>query len=161
MGITNIAIAKEEIKDLFNKYNSTVAALLTKRDNKFEALNQKFEALLPSTTGKPTPPPVQINLASDLVSVMTELTKTLSSSGFSNSTSSSSNSKRSNNRNKGPRLTRMFQTDNYCWSHGSDLAGDHTSANCNNKKTGHQADATIDDRKNGSKRYFALVRPNS
>ena len=159
MGIANSAMEKEKIEDLLNERDATVAALLVDRDNKFEALNEKFEALLASTNSNAIvkPPPAQVNISpNDLMSVMTELTKSLSAS------SSSSNSKRSNtNRNKGPRLTRLFKTDNYCWSHGSDLAGDHTSANCNNRKTGHQADATIDDRKNGSKRYLALVRPNS
>jgi len=131
-GIANSAIEKEEIQDLFDQRDSTVAALLVDRDNKLEALNQKFQALLASTTGKPPPPPAQVDINTDLLSVMTEVTKTLSSSGFS-----SSNGKRNNsnsNSNKDPRLTRKFQTDNYCWSHGSDLAGDHTSANCNNRK---------------------------
>ena len=156
-GIANSAIEKEEIQDLFDQRDSTVAPLLVDRNNKLEALNQKFQALLASTTGKPPPPPAQVDINTDLLSVMTELTKTLSSSGFS-----SSNGKRNNsNSNKDPRLTRKFQTDNYCWSHGSDLAGDYTSANCNYRKTGHQADVTIDDPKDRSKRYLALVRPNS
>ena len=50
MGIANSAIAKDEIEDLFNDRDSTVAALLVDRDNKLEALNQKFKALLASTT---------------------------------------------------------------------------------------------------------------
>jgi hypothetical protein len=38
----------------------------------------------------------------------------------------------------------------YCWSHGLGKNPNHTSASCDNKKTGHQMDATIFDRKNGS-----------
>ena len=158
-GIANSAIAKEEIEDLFNECDSTVAALLAERDNKFDALNQKFEALLASTIVKSPPAQVNVN-PNDLMSVMTELTKSLSSASSFNSNNSNNRRKRNNN-NKGPRLTRMFQTDHYCWSHGCDLVGDHTSANCNNRKTGHQADATIDNRKGGSAHYLSLVRPTS
>ena len=161
MGIANSAIEKEEIQDLFDQPNYTVAALLAECDNKFEALSQNFEALLASSTSKP--PPAQVNVPNnDLVSIVTELTKTLSSSGFSNSTNSS-NRKRNNNHNNniGPWLTCKFKTDNYCWSHGCDLSGDHTSANYNNRKTIHQADATIDNHKGGSGRCLALVCPNS
>ena len=38
----------------------------------------------------------------------------------------------------------------YCWSHGLGKNPNHTSTTCDNKKTGHQLDATIFDRKNGS-----------
>ena len=44
-GIANSAIEKEEIQDLFDQRDSTVAALLAERNNKFEAHSQKFEAL--------------------------------------------------------------------------------------------------------------------
>ena len=101
MGIANSAIDKEKIEVLFNERDATVAALLVDRENKFEALNQKFEALLASTNSNNIvkSPPAQVNISpNDFMSVMTELTKSLS-----NASSSSSNSKRSNsNRNKGP-----------------------------------------------------------
>ena len=38
----------------------------------------------------------------------------------------------------------------YCWSHG---AGNHTSADCRNKKSGHKDDATLERRKGGSDAY--------
>jgi len=103
MGIANSAIEKEKIAVLLNKRDATVAALLVDRDNKFKALNEKFEALLASTSANSNnivkSPPAQVNISpNDFISVMTELTKSLS-----NASSSSSNSKRSNsNRNKGP-----------------------------------------------------------
>ena len=50
MGIANSAIEKDEIEDLFNEQDATVATLLVDHDNKFEALNQKFEVLLAAPT---------------------------------------------------------------------------------------------------------------
>jgi hypothetical protein len=38
----------------------------------------------------------------------------------------------------------------YCWSHGLGFSDKHTSHTCNNKKEGHQDDATIKARKGGS-----------
>ena len=38
----------------------------------------------------------------------------------------------------------------YCWSHGLGFSDKHTSHTCNNKKEGHQDDATIKIRKGGS-----------
>jgi hypothetical protein len=38
----------------------------------------------------------------------------------------------------------------YCWSHGLGFSDQHTSHSCNNKKDGHQDDATIKSRKGGS-----------
>ena len=48
-GIAKSAIAKEEIENLFDERDSTVAALLAECDTKFDALSQKFEVLLAST----------------------------------------------------------------------------------------------------------------
>jgi hypothetical protein len=38
----------------------------------------------------------------------------------------------------------------YCWLHGLGFSEQHTSHSCNNKKDGHQDDATIKIRKGGS-----------
>jgi hypothetical protein len=37
---------------------------------------------------------------------------------------------------------RTPNNDSYCWSHGQQVAKSHTSATCNFRKTGHQANAT-------------------
>jgi len=89
------------------------------------------------------------------MSVLGDLSKQFNNGTFNN------NNRNGKRNNKGPRLSHKFQTDHYCWSHGCDLFGDHSSANCNNKKTGHQTNAIIDNRKGRSGRYLALVRPTS
>ena len=47
------------------------------------------------------------------------------------------------------RPTRKYQNNNYCWSHGFDVHGEHTSATCRYQNPGHQLDATQNDTKNG------------
>ena len=37
---------------------------------------------------------------------------------------------------------RLFDNNNYCWSHGFHVEDDHTSATCNNPRAGHQRNAT-------------------
>jgi hypothetical protein len=43
---------------------------------------------------------------------------------------------------QGQRPTRTNNKDNYCWSHGFQVAKSHTSATCNVRKAGHQETAT-------------------
>jgi predicted RNase H-like nuclease (RuvC/YqgF family) len=43
---------------------------------------------------------------------------------------------------QGQRPHKMTNNDNYCWSHGYQLAKAHTSATCNMKKSGHNDTAT-------------------
>ena len=42
----------------------------------------------------------------------------------------------------------------YCWTHGSSKNLKHTSRTCENKAKGHQDDATIDDKKDGSEKIW-------
>ena len=48
------------------------------------------------------------------------------------------------------RMTQRKNTSKYCWSHG---ACSHESKNCNQKKDGHQDDATFTNKKGGSTYY--------
>jgi predicted RNase H-like nuclease (RuvC/YqgF family) len=43
---------------------------------------------------------------------------------------------------QGQRLARTTNNDSYCWSHGFQVAKSHISATCNDRKTGHQENAT-------------------
>lgn len=43
--------------------------------------------------------------------------------------------------------------ESYCWSHGRTRNPEHTSTNCRNKKTGHQATATLANKLGGNTRY--------
>ena len=117
--------------------------------------------LAASTNTKPTPAqvpvPVLVPYNDAVTSVLSDLTKQFNNGNFNNNISN----RNIKCNNEGPRLTRKFQTDQYCWSHGCDLSGDHTSANCNNRKTGHQIDATIDNCNGRSGRYLLLVCPTS
>ena len=56
------------------------------------------------------------------------------------------------NENKRPRTRRVL--DFYCWTHG---AGNHKSADCRNKKEGHQDNATFTNRMKGSNAYCKLA----
>lgn len=41
----------------------------------------------------------------------------------------------------------------YCWTHGRTRNKNHISSSCNNKKEGHQDDATLDNKKGGCHKY--------
>ena len=41
----------------------------------------------------------------------------------------------------------------YCWTHGRTRNKNHISCSWNNKKEGHQDDATLDNKKGGSHKY--------
>ena len=55
--------------------------------------------------------------------------------------------KESNQRGK-----RTEKPKSYCWSHGVTRNMDHNSGTCDNQHTGHQSDATLDNRMVGSDR---------
>ncbi len=48
----------------------------------------------------------------------------------------------------------------YCWSHGLGRNKNHTSATCNARKEGHQADATLNDPKGGCPNLMGISRRN-
>ena len=48
---------------------------------------------------------------------------------------------------------RNANNENYCWTHGRTRNNNHKSCSCSNKKEGHQSDATISNRKNGSNKW--------
>ena len=50
----------------------------------------------------------------------------------------------------GPQLRRCRNTSKYCWTHG---ACSHSSAECNNKREGHQDSATFANKQGGSTYY--------
>ena len=61
------------------------------------------------------------------------------------------NHTRTNNENSGGSGYRKRKnTSKYCWSHG---ACAHSSADCNNKKRGHQDEATLKNKMGGSTRF--------
>ena len=75
--------------------------------------------------------------------------------GYHDALSANVQSESSNKENKPPPTNKasavvdsipMF----YCWSHGLGFSNQHTSSTCNNKKDGHQDDATVKARKGGS-----------
>ena len=60
-----------------------------------------------------------------------------------------------NNNNAGstsdrPPHVKLFNNDNYCWTHGHDLSGDHNSMTCFNRHCNHQAAATKDNTMGGN-----------
>ena len=54
---------------------------------------------------------------------------------------------------KGPSRKRNNNNKSYCWTHGRTRNNNHISYACNNKKTGHQDDATLSTRKGSSDKY--------
>ena len=60
MRIANSAIEKEEIQDLLDQHNSTVAALLVEHGIKINSLYQQVEALLANANAKPPSAQVQV-----------------------------------------------------------------------------------------------------
>ena len=58
--------------------------------------------------------------------------------------------RRTGNRNRQPKTKRANNNDNYCWTHGYDVADQHTSATCKNPAAGHQPTATKANPMNGS-----------
>ena len=49
-----------------------------------------------------------------------------------------------------PPHVKLFNNDNYCWTHGHDLSGDHTSMTCFNRHCNHQAAAAKDNTMGGN-----------
>ena len=45
----------------------------------------------------------------------------------------------------------------YCLTHGRTRTNNHTSKICNNKKEGHQDNASLNDRKNGNNKYYSVA----
>ena len=45
---------------------------------------------------------------------------------------------------------RTEKPKSYCWSHGVTRNMDHNSGTCDNQHTGHQSEATLDNRMGGS-----------
>ena len=61
------------------------------------------------------------------------------------------NHSRTNNENSGgSSYCKRKNTSKYCWSHG---ACAHSSADCNNKKRGHQDETTLKNKMGGSTRF--------
>lgn len=59
---------------------------------------------------------------------------------------------RRNDLGDGQRSVRRYDNNNYCWTHGFDIAPSHTSDNCPAPADGHCRQATIEDRRGGSTR---------
>jgi len=55
------------------------------------------------------------------------------------------------------RTKRLYNNENYCWTHGWDCDKDHTSATCKNQATGHQVTATRSNTMGGSDKHKSLV----
>jgi hypothetical protein len=72
--------------------------------------------------------------------------KNLKNNTASNNGGSTSNTER----RTGPRPIRITPNNNYCWTHGYQIANDHTSASCTKPREGHQHDATVNNPKGGS-----------
>jgi hypothetical protein len=56
----------------------------------------------------------------------------------------------SNNQRTGTRPIRITPNNNYCWSHGYQIAENHTSATCTKPREGHQREATLANPMGGS-----------
>lgn len=56
-----------------------------------------------------------------------------------------------------PRTPFVNKNTNYCWSHGYNIADDHTSATCKRPAQGHHTDASRADTKGGTTRGKRLV----
>ena len=54
---------------------------------------------------------------------------------------------------KGGSRKRNYNNESYYWTHGRTRNNNHKSCTCNNKIDGHQSDATLHNRKNGSKKW--------
>ena len=75
--------------------------------------------------------------------------------GYHDALSAKTEAMSANKENKAPANGQSaIKVDNikmyYCWSHGLGFNDKHTSHYCNNKKEGHQDDASIKARKGGS-----------
>ena len=66
----------------------------------------------------------------------------------SNSSARRNNPRKDNNQ----RGKKTEKPKSYCWSHGVTRNMDHNSGTCDNQHTGHQRDATLDNRMGGSDR---------
>lgn len=56
------------------------------------------------------------------------------------------------------RTVRLYNNNNYCYTHGHDIAENHTSASYSWPCQGHRTDATKEDDKGGSNRFRELVQ---
>ena len=53
-------------------------------------------------------------------------------------------------RAQGTNPVRLFDNNNYCWTHGFHVEDDHTGGTCNNPRPGHRRDATRNNTMGGS-----------
>ena len=96
----------------------------------------------------------------EVLSVLADLAKMMESKTSIDSNDKNGKRKRKFPKETGPRTVRRFpNNENYCWSHGADIAANHDSSNCRWRKDGHKDTATIDDRKGGSDANVKLLRP--
>src|SRR6056300_12007 len=55
------------------------------------------------------------------------------------------------------RTKRLYNNENYCWTHGWDCHKDHSSPTCKNQAAGHQVTATRSNTMGGSDKHKNLV----
>ena len=70
-----------------------------------------------------------------------------------------SNARRNNPRKEGNQQGKSTdKPKSYCWSHGVTRNMDHNSRTCDNQHTGHQSEATLDNRMGGSDRTCGYLQ---
>jgi hypothetical protein len=150
--------------------NSDHQALLLEHQAHLAALQQQIATLTATTLkNQSTVPPKTITVDAQTFAGSTVDTKSLVDiiKDTIIQQSKSSNRNRASTRNDTnrtsttTRASRKYSNNNYCWTHGADIHHNHTSATCEHRSDGHQADATIDNRKGGSTKNLKLLRPHS
>ena len=62
--------------------------------------------------------------------------------GYGNNNNANNNNTASGNSNPRPAHVKLYNNDNYCWTHGHDQPGDHCSMTCMNRHVNHNQNTT-------------------
>ena len=62
--------------------------------------------------------------------------------GYGNTNNANTNNNAAGNTNPRPAHVKLFNNDNYCWTHGHDQPSDHCSMTCMNRHPNHNQNAT-------------------
>ena len=164
MGIANSAITTTEFQNLQaqlaavqeNSAGQAAEMSALREQNQTLLDHLKVLANLAKSSGAGLPPACVPATASDLTDDSRLATDVSKLSRRVDSLQATAN-QQSADTNKAPRTKRKFKNDNYCWTHGADIHPLHNSKTCKHPAPGHQTEATITNRMNGSEANLKLV----
>ena len=73
--------------------------------------------------------------------------------GYGNSNNANNNNNAACNTNPRPAHVKLYNNDNYCWTHGHDQPGNHYSMTCMNRHANHNQNATKQNTMGGNRAY--------